>query len=145
MCNKTGNTPDDDAFFGELWLQKLPQDVQFLLAPAQDMPIECVTVMADHSMQYRQPSVAAVTPTVPSATSVDGLFQAFIEKLNGFNTDRNSRGAHFSGKPQSSNRRTSKLPNDSQKLCWYHARYGKDAAKCIHPCLWKGQPPSGKD
>ncbi|VDP93275.1 unnamed protein product [Echinostoma caproni] len=109
------------------------------------MPIEHLTVMEDHAMQYRQPSVTTVTTAVPPATSIDVLFQAFTEKLSDFNTDRRSRGALFSGKPKFSSRRGSKSPNNSPKLCWYYARYGKDAAKCIHPCSWKDQPPSGKD
>ncbi|VDP94524.1 unnamed protein product [Echinostoma caproni] len=93
MCNEMSNIPHEDAFVRELWLQTLPQNIQLLLAPAQDMPTERLTVMADHAMQYHQPTVTPVTPTVPPATSIDGFFQAFITKLSVFSTDRKSSDA----------------------------------------------------
>lgn len=141
MCNEMDKVPHDDALIKELWWRKLPQDVQFLLAPGQDLPMERLVEMADNAMQYRSPAVASIKPAAPSHSSTETLLQAIMERLEDMQVGRQPRGSQPNAAPQTNRRKRSRTPNTAPKLCWYHTRYGQDAKKCIQPCTWKGNKP----
>ncbi|XP_064462765.1 uncharacterized protein LOC135373598 [Ornithodoros turicata] len=55
----------DDALLRELFLQRLPQNVQMVLATAADMTLDQLATLADAVVEVANPAVAAVFPALP--------------------------------------------------------------------------------
>ncbi|KAG0434319.1 hypothetical protein HPB47_019193, partial [Ixodes persulcatus] len=64
----------------ELFLQRLPQGVRMVLAPANDMSLDRFAEMADRVVEYALPTVAALTEPQSSTTAIQEL-QAKVDQL----------------------------------------------------------------
>ena len=128
LGDKATNT--DAAFMRELFLQRLPSNVRMVLASTPDTGnIEDLAQLADKVMEVAVPSVASVTTSTElqqlrqEVTDLKGMLQSL--KL----TQRRSRSRPSSPAPCS---------EQSQELCWYHAKFGDQARKCRPPCSKSG-------
>ena len=128
LGDKATNT--DAAFMRELFLQRLPSNIRMVLASTPDTGnIEDLAQLADKVMEVAVPSVASVTTSTElqqlrqEVTDLKGMLQSL--KL----TQRRSRSRPPSPAPCS---------EQSQELCWYHAKFGDQARKCRPPCSKSG-------
>ena len=128
LGDKATNT--DAAFMRELFLQRLPSNIRMVLASTPDTGnIEDLAQLADKVMEVAVPSVASVTTSTElqqlrqEVTDLKGMLQSL--KL----TQRRSRSRPSSPAPCS---------EQSQGLCWYHAKFGDQARKCRSPCSKSG-------
>lgn len=150
----------DGALLRELFLQRLPVNVQMILATATSMDLPSLASLADKVIEAASvaPRVAAVTAT-PTSTAlrptpapadrgapanVDHLCDR-LEQLIVAATRRND-SAH-SPRPsrqreRSSSRRRNAVSGRSSSpspgVCIYHRRFGADARRCLLPCSWTG-------
>lgn len=156
----------DPALLKELFLSRLPANVQMILATATTLPLQDLATHADKIMEVSPPQVAAIpaaasfshavacgpatcaaiTETHPSnlAGAVAQL-QADLSRLSTLvasslaRNDTRRRGSR-SARRHSSSRTRSPTPTPQQPsgLCRYHRRFGSNAQHCILPCSWAG-------
>ena len=127
LGDKATNT--DAAFMRELFLQRLPSNVRMVLASTSDTGNIDLAQLADKVMEVAVPSVASITTSTElqqlrqEVTDLKGMLQSL--KL----TQRRSRSCPLSPAP---------CTEQSQELCWYHAKFGDQARKCKPPCSKSG-------
>ncbi|XP_011051610.1 PREDICTED: uncharacterized protein LOC105144423 [Acromyrmex echinatior] len=116
-----------------LWLQRLPQQVQGILASSKH-ELEELSQLADRITDVLSTGVNAVATVAPTKTSsVDPQISALIDRVDKLvvhlSRDR-SRASRNS-------RRSRSRSQSKNKPCWYHRRFGGNAVKCTQPCSWK--------
>ncbi|GBP85039.1 hypothetical protein EVAR_48376_1 [Eumeta japonica] len=129
--------PDD--FIRTVWTSRLPSSVQTIIASQSKSTLEEVSELADQIMDVATPSqqITAVSAN-PGATSESNQIaaltrqvQALAAKLDRMSRPRKRRTTHqrnnLSSTRSLSNYR--KFPN-----CWYHAKFGTEARRCVKPC-----------
>lgn len=144
--------PDDTLIY--FWQGHLPPSVRAVVASADSKNLESLASIADKVMETFRPSeVAAIQSTSRQSPSRD-FIEAELAKINNRISELasscgqiRSRGRSRSqGRARSrsrNNNRTGRTPNSPDWLCFYHFRYKAKANKCVQPCNWKGQPPTG--
>ncbi|XP_042142665.1 uncharacterized protein LOC121833438 [Ixodes scapularis] len=158
----------DDVFLRELFLQRLPSNVQMVLATATTLDLTGLAALADAVMEVTTPSVANVTVAPQQPTALDSGSaansqppQANIEQLcqrleeivvaatrgrtphpreshRRRSTSRRARGESTSRRTRGENTRS---PSPAG-VCYYHRRFGANARHCLRPCSWQGNRPA---
>jgi len=128
LGEKATNT--DAAFMRELFLQRLPSNVRMVLASTPDTGnIEDLAQLADKVVEVAVPSVASVN----TSTELQQLRQE-VADLKGM-----LQSLKLTRRPPRSRSPSPALPTQqSQELCWYHAKFGDQAQKCKPPCSKSG-------
>ena len=136
-----GKTPIDSSLLRELFLQRLPSNVHMILASPDEMSIDKLAEMADRVMDVATPTVTAVS----ASTEDDGIRRLIRKEVNtALRAQQRSRPRSFSnsnggGRDRSRRRSTSRGRSSNRQanqdaVCWYHARFGRNARKCLPPC-----------
>lgn len=138
--------PDD--FIKSIWTNRLPKNIQTVLASQSSQSLDQLTELADRISEIILPS--NVTSTSSSAVSAHASseiaeLKKMVEKLTlkleehtraetcGINRRARSQKRQFSSKPRSrSNSSYRKYP-----VCWYHVKHGDNAHRCTKPCDYK--------
>ncbi|XP_072142010.1 uncharacterized protein [Dermacentor andersoni] len=111
----------DDTLLRELFLQRLPADVQMVLATASTLDLTGLAALADKVMEVATPTIAATSPgTSPQISSP---------------TSRSSSRSRRAG----TRNETSTITHG---VCYYHRRFGNDTRHCRRPCAWQGNRPA---
>ncbi|XP_064458440.1 uncharacterized protein LOC135368832 [Ornithodoros turicata] len=156
----------DDTLLRELFLQRLPQNVQMVLATASNMTLDQLATLADAVVEVASPSpaitaVSLLPPAVPrhnnaasqsapitSHSQVDDLCREFRSLASIIAASqaqprhpRASRRRRPSSSPRrpSNGRSTSRDRSPVSSICWYHRRFGADAYHCLLPCSWNAE------
>lgn len=158
----------DPTLLKELFLSRLPANVQMILATATTLPLQDLAAHADKIMEVSPPQVAAIpaaassyhavpsgqqacaaiTETHPSnlAGAVAQL-QADLARLSTMVAsslalnDTRRRGPRSTRRRSNSRGRSpTPTPRHPSGLCRYHRRFGSNAQHCIHPCSWAENP-----
>ena len=119
--------------FAELWMQRLPQDLQQILAAHEGtVDLDALASIADRI--HERASVRSSVQTVREDDRIailekklDELSVSLLSKSRGSN-----RQDAFRRPPSTSPKR--------HKLCWYHEKYGDKAHRCIPPCFYSAKP-----
>ncbi|XP_063529648.1 uncharacterized protein LOC134740921 [Cydia strobilella] len=125
-----------------IWRSRLPNNIQTVIAVQPDASVDLLADLAD-----RVQDIAPATPQVAS-TSSDSPGSSLIELKNEiaelrkqiqdfkFNPGR-SRTPYRSGPNQRQRSKSTRRSSSSYQrfpLCWYHAKFGKNATRCDEPC-----------
>lgn len=142
-----GTTLKDEQILKELWMRRLPQFLQAILTSHPEMSLEKLSVLADSIVQI--PGMGTPTSTnvysssAPASQDIGTRLDELTRQVAAL-TNAASRGAYSNGhrsrsrsRSLSSNRTQS--PEDIQRLCWYHHKFGAKAKRCITPCSWVDQ------
>ena len=130
----------DNAFLKELFLQRLPANVRMVLASADattDLPK--LAEMADKVIEVATPpTVAAMTTQVSEVQQLKEEIARLTELVSSLTQRRPGRSR---SRTRSLSRPQSPAPDQqtsqsSEKICWYHNRFGTAAKKCQQPCNW---------
>ncbi|KOC61825.1 hypothetical protein WH47_06163 [Habropoda laboriosa] len=146
-----------EPFLRTLWLGRLPNNVQAILATQQDTAMDKVAELADaitDTMPGR-PSVAETTRSVSASSSTptdlltDRMMQmlitmqeqtevmkAQIAELRFSRRDQplqNHQRSRSIARRRSNSRRRD---HSASGMCWYHAKFGRNAHRCIQPCTY---------
>ncbi|CAH8645318.1 unnamed protein product [Heterobilharzia americana] len=150
----------DEAFLKQLWLQRLPQSVQGILAPFHKCPLIELAEAADRAVDATKPntSISAALSTAtdssknphpPSAveptsfdviTHISKLYEELCSIRNEMRSGSSYKGRTSRSRNRSASRtgsRRSKSRQSQPRLCWYHKRYGANAKKCTRPCTFE--------
>ncbi|XP_037298950.1 uncharacterized protein LOC119190677 [Manduca sexta] len=141
-----GPTFTDDNILRQLWLRRLPQHVQGILAAQADLGLERIADIADKIVEA-QPATANVcaTAAAPSLTTLMEQIEELRKQVAALSSTRTGR---FRSRDRSSSRRRQSSRNttyNARSSCWYHKKYGTKANKCVTPCNWESEnPPSNQ-
>ena len=160
MRQLLGDRTLEEGILRQLFLQRLPTNIQVILASSPDtVSLEDLSLLADKILEVASPmpSVAAMNP-IPTTTSdfdktitelqtqicqLTTQVQSLTDQLNWPSQPR------FRGRSQSRSRPPSRGASSSRSparfgdlgICWYHRRFGADARKCTTPCTFLTQAP----
>lgn len=150
----------DDTLLRELFLQRLPSNVQMVLATAAAMDLQALAALADKVMEVATPfsEVAAVAsakppsppcPRNPASASSESAASSRLDSLcdrlekiivaatrRDVSPQRSRQRRRSSSQRRRPERPRSESPNPG--ICYYHRRFGADARHCRLPCTWTG-------
>lgn len=131
-----GSHGEDDSILRELWIRRLPFEVQRILKAQKDMELNKVAEIADAILDTPvnvQPVSSLYSASIePSLSAVIKSLELLSKKVDALETSRSR--SHSRSNSRSCSRSRSRFHS---RLCWYHKRFGTRALKCIAPCSWK--------
>jgi hypothetical protein len=155
-----GNSANDP-ILKSLWMSRLPHQTQAILASQPNAELDQLAILAD-AIDDTTPSYASVSGINEAPkdselrAKVEELSRKFDEVLDLLKSERQSParagrrpyspGAHG----QTAGRRRSTTPRPSSRqgygkkpngLCFYHAKHGERAYRCVQPCTYPGNEP----
>ena len=152
------------SIFRQLFLQRLPHQVQTVLASSRDtMTVQQLAELADKIIEVSPPSrpcfsTSSMTASIvsPPSQPEDDNVKKLAEQVQQLTLQVQSltkelhqdrgRPNRYSGRRRSRSRSRSRDRNsqgDHQPKahagaeCWYHWQYGENAKKCTPPCSWQ--------
>lgn len=125
-----------------LWLRKLPEQVKIQVTSSNFEDMALILTLADKVWEVTHTSsIASVTSKPPQTSSnkEDQLIEAIRMlslEVSSLKKDFNHRrSSQFSQNRRGRSRSRSK-PREGKSHCWYHAKFGDKANKCIQPCSY---------
>lgn len=109
----------DDSILEEIFLQKLPSNIQLILASNNNISLADKAEIADRILNVTQPTLCSVSK---DAQQIEELKQEVSELKKLVLSQSRKKNLPFPTVPPNSN------------LCWYHLNFGGKARKCIPPC-----------
>ncbi|KAL0831366.1 hypothetical protein ABMA28_002191 [Loxostege sticticalis] len=133
--------PED--FVRTIWTSRLPHNMQQIIASQATSPIETLADLADRIQDIAPPApvVAATSSSRSSNSILDDMARQIAEltkKVEALSSQQRSRPRYQSSHRQRSRSR-SKSRYRKHPLCWYHAKFGSKASKCISHCDFKAE------
>lgn len=133
-----------DEFLQTIWTSRLPRNIQAVLAVQLNASLEVLADLADRVQDIAAPSpqvasTSHATPA-PSADATIAYEIAEIKKqLQLLTTQVNTRSRPRSRQENRDRSLSTRSQSSytSYPVCWYHAKFGNKARKCISPCDFK--------
>jgi hypothetical protein len=132
------NIPDE--FLLSIWTSRLPNNVQFIIASKPNDSLEELADLADRVYDVASPQVAATSTSEPQMATLMRQVSELTREMKALKTQLNSGRSPRSKTRSSSqprNRSSSQRSQSSYRKypeCWYHAKFGERASKCVKPC-----------
>lgn len=160
------NNSMDEKMLGQIWRQRLPQNVQQILAGAQEATsLADLAKMADSIQEVeKQRTVGAITAQSSIVSDTNAAIIAAIteltKKVSALATANNGAVGNGSGRRSRSqyrSRAATPAPNSGTSnnaaanannenagpsQCWYHRMYANEARKCVQPCSFQQAAPT---
>ena len=123
-----------------IWLRRLPTHVQTVLANRPELSLEQISDLADEIVEifplstvHAVPNTSCQIDTSDNNNILDAIKQLSLEvdELRSRHNQKPQRPRSRSR--QNSSNRSRKSTDSSERLCWYHTRFGKKSRKCIFP------------
>nr|VZI06587.1 unnamed protein product [Spirometra erinaceieuropaei] len=131
-----GDMQVDDKFVKEMFLERLPTDVQTILASgSQDLTVSQMAEMADRMIEvqrFQSPSVAQIS----SSSSVNEHLLKQVSAMADEMASLKIQLARLTSSRSRSRRRSRSRPRTAD-TCWYHTNFGVKARRCSSPCSFK--------
>ncbi|XP_046976503.1 uncharacterized protein LOC124542620 [Vanessa cardui] len=142
------NIPED--FLKTIWTSRLPNSIQAVLAAQPTTPLATLAEVAD-----RVNDIVPRTPVVAStSTSTQNTLDHMANMISELTKQVQALTTHASRKPRPMSRgrderkRSSSRSHSSYRkypICWYHAKFGTTAKKCVKPCNYSaGNAPGSR-
>lgn len=140
-----GTTFTDANLLRQLWLRRLPQQLQAILAAQSELSVDKLAELADKIMEV-SPGIA--TPNSPASvfatsapSTTDEGFQTLSARLEELSVQVAALSVDHRGRnrSRSTNNRSRSATPGTQKFCWYHRTFRTRATKCTQPCSWVQQ------
>ncbi|BHF73748.1 hypothetical protein SprV_0401683100 [Sparganum proliferum] len=136
MRSLLGDMQVDDKFVKEMFLERLPADVQTILASgSQDLTVSQLAEMADRMIEvqrFQSPSVAQIS----SSSSVNDHLVKQVSAMADEMASLKIQLARLTSSCSCSRRRSRSRPRTAD-TCWYHTNFGVKARRCSSPCSFK--------
>ncbi|XP_025829560.1 uncharacterized protein LOC112904235 [Agrilus planipennis] len=162
-----GSTVPDN-IIRAIWFNRLPNNIQPILAAQNNSSLEDVADLADKVMNLSvgKPTIAAAaTPSASAPSSIAAMlaeqiqqmriemsaalqqeianFRAEISELRtnqlqAGNPPRARERSYSRGRSSLRGRSKSRGRYAGEGICWYHEQYGASARKCTRPCKFAG-------
>lgn len=132
-----GAVLSDDNIIRQLWLRRLPQQAQAILAAQADLGLDKVAELADKITELAPTPAICSTATAHSTLSLATLAKQLEEVSN-----QVAALSRHQRRPSRDRSVSSDRSSNSSKRCWFHKKWGAKAARCISPCNWKSENPT---
>lgn len=145
MRNHLGKDSLSDDVIRTLFMQRLPSDVQSILAPLEEQELDKLAQAADRIIETRsgesnthQVDVAS-KPEEPAKDSYSDILAELRKLTFLLKQQQHTRSESSARRPsrRSSFRHRSSSRSREADICWYHSRFAAKATKCIPPCSFK--------
>lgn len=138
-----GPTVPED-FVRTIWCNRLPSNIQTVLASQPTHSLEQLADLADRIQELTSPCNVAAASSRSAHGSTDEIaeLKKMVQQLT-LKLDEHTRASCCStsrsrprDRRRSSSRQRSRSNSSYRKypICWYHAKFGAEAHKCIKPC-----------
>lgn len=135
--------PDD--FLKSIWTSRLPKNIQTIIAVNPTATLDVLADLADRIHDVL-PTAQVASTSCPTADSpLNTLIKQVSEltremktlksQLNQRQSRSKTRSSSHSRNKSASNRSASNYRKYPK--CWYHAKFGENAKKCVKPCDYK--------
>ncbi|CAB3254496.1 unnamed protein product [Arctia plantaginis] len=133
-----GMSSKDDKLLRQLFLRRLPNNVQAILAAQADLTLDKISELADRIMDLpSSPQVHSLDNTSPTLSSLATCVEQLTKQVSALMSQQQHHRSRSRGPSNHRGRSRSRTPGPSgAKFCWYHRRFAARAAKCIQPCSW---------
>lgn len=142
-----GSTLTDENLLRQLWMRRLPQHLQAILAAQSELSLNKVAELADKILEVspgvavsRSSAVYSASTPAAAPSSLDDITKRLDELTRQITALTAVRGRNRSRGP-STQRDRSQTPG-VPKICFYHRKYGIKGVKCVKPCTWTPPPNS---
>ncbi|XP_063391858.1 uncharacterized protein LOC134677354 [Cydia fagiglandana] len=129
----------DDSILRQLWMRRLPGQVQAILTAQSDISLDKLAELADKIMEVTPGPQQACQVTNNSGQPDLNAVMARLEQLTQQVAAMTTRGQRGRSRNRSSSRsrsRTNSPASGASRLCWYHKKFNTRATKCNPPCNW---------
>ncbi|VDP61872.1 unnamed protein product [Schistosoma mattheei] len=126
----------DDSLFKQLFLSKLPQQVQAVLVSFQNNAVDELAASADRIIEITKSFSAEVISAKGKPQTTQNDITELCHTLTRYLKFRNDRKRSHGPRRSTSRRRSvSRLrETDNPDWCWYHNQYGKSSRNCRKLC-----------
>lgn len=126
--NRLGGSAVSKELLKTLWLQRLPTNIQSVLAASTDT-IENLAQMADKISEIQQPAMSsfAISTNTDITAAIQRLSLEVAELKVSYGRSEDRRRS----------RSRSQTPNRNNKVCWYHRKFKENARRCTTPCEFR--------
>lgn len=137
-----------DNFLKTIWTSRLPNNIQVIIACQDTAPLQSLADMADkiHDIMPSSPQVAAASSSRAESV-LDGMARQIAELTKQVQalTQHASRSRTRSSRTQRSRSASTRSQSNYRKfpMCWYHAKHGSNARKCVKPCDYQAGNDTG--
>ncbi|XP_069356032.1 uncharacterized protein [Maniola hyperantus] len=145
------SVPED--FIKSIWCSRLPASIQTLIASQPAGSLEDLAHLADRVCDIVSPvpqvstSTAAPTASVHSVESMALEIAELKEAVKNLTMQLNRQNRQSRQRERSASNRRNRSQSSYRKYpeCWYHAKFGSKATKCVKPCNFaSGNQQSGR-
>lgn len=132
LKNLAGTEVPED-FVRTLWIGRLPQNMQAILATQTSSDLKTVGVLADKIAEIAPATqISAASQVKSENVLINQLAQqinALAERVEELTREKRSRRSRSTSAKRDRERSAS-----ASKICWYHRRYKEKARRCTRPC-----------
>ena len=158
MRQLLGENKLEDSILTQLFVQRLPANVQRILAPSQDtVKLEELATLADKILEVAPSFTPVSAVQFSAAATAPYSVQDEIAELRKMVAKLTTRVEELAQQSRSDGRGRPRGPNSSNSgnryrqsrspsahkgstQCWYHFYYGSKASKCVPPCTFSSKP-----
>lgn len=150
----TGVVDPQSALFRQLFLQRLPSNVQLILKAMPTATVDELAKVADNLLPFSQTMNAVVHPEASRESSELEMLRAEVAALREqFRTlivssptrrSRQSPGRSSTRSVANRQRRNSPAHLSPTALCYFHRTFGERARRCRPPCDFQGNESAGQ-
>ncbi|KAK4467528.1 hypothetical protein MN116_000294 [Schistosoma mekongi] len=138
-----GQRTFDEGLFRQLFLSKLPQQVQAVLVTFNNNPVDELASSADRILEITRTRDNQVYSITEKPQATENKVTKLCNALSRFLDLKERHRPDDSRRRSTSRRRSSSRPrrNENSHWCWYHNTYGKNSKKCRDPCCFPRHKP----
>ncbi|GFR04514.1 uncharacterized protein TNCT_614161 [Trichonephila clavata] len=135
-----------EKFLKTLRYKRLPQQVQAILPVSKDALTNLAEMAHKIMLVYNPTDISSINKQDQSRTiscscednsrlsSIEASIESLAQQIHKLHTPNYNKPSY---RNRSRERSRSKSRNSSNRLWWYHNRFGANAHKCINPCSFK--------
>lgn len=145
------SVPED--FIKSIWCSRLPANIQALIASQPTASLDVLADLADRVFDIVAPtpvvSAASCAPASQPSTSMESMALEIAELKEAVKNLTMKLNRRQQRQPRQRERSSSIQRNRSQSSyrkypsCWYHAKFGSKATKCMKPCNYSSENQPG--
>lgn len=137
------NIPED--FLKTIWTSRLPSSIQAVLAAQPLTPLQTLAEVADRVNDI-VPATPVVATTQNTIDQMAKMIAQLTKQVHALST-RDPIRSRPTYRREKRSRSTSRSHSSHKKYpnCWYHAKFGTKAKKCVKPCdFYSGNAPGSR-
>ncbi|VDO80917.1 unnamed protein product [Schistosoma margrebowiei] len=126
----------DESLFKQLFVSKLPQQVQAVLVSFQNNALDELAAYADRILEITKSSTTEVFSVKEKPHTTQNDITELCHTLTRYLNLRNDLNRSHSPRRSISRKRSLSRARemDNPNWCWYHNQYGKSSRNCRKPC-----------